>query len=216
MRGETNQFGVPARRNWIAAPHALTQLHQRMLDVARMLFVVEEFGDLFIGELAAEPSVPPEQKGHEDDQPGREENEETAARGHFVMRRGGSLRWGVFCDDFRRIAGLRSERWTGHGYCGSLTLVGGWGWFSRLRSFAFSKEALITEFPEHVQEENPGDAQHDQDFEEAVHGGHRSGVDDPANPRERNEAEHNRNQEHYGAHSPPQEDGRLCPVPSSP
>src|SRR5438093_106460 len=90
-----------------------------------------------------------------------------------------------------RSPNCTSACWTGHVYCASLTLVGGRGWFSRLRSFAFSEEALITEFPEHVQEENPGDAQHDQDFEQAVHGGHRSGVDDPADPRERDKAEQN-------------------------
>src|SRR6266852_352806 len=125
MRRETNHFRIPARRRRIAASHALAELHERVLDVARMLFIVEEFGDLLVGEPAAEPGVPPKQERHEHDQPGGEENEEAAARGHFVMRRGSRLRRGVFCDDFRRIAGLRSERWTGHVYCGSLTLVGG-------------------------------------------------------------------------------------------
>src|SRR6266850_443462 len=64
FRRDSYHFRIPARRLRVAAPHALTQLHKRMLDVARMLFVVEEFGDLLVCEAAAEPSVPPEQKGH--------------------------------------------------------------------------------------------------------------------------------------------------------
>ena len=72
------------------ASQVFAELDERMLDVAGVLFVGQVFGDLFIGELAAEPSVPPEEEGHEDDEPGSEEEEGAIARGHFVMRgRGG-------------------------------------------------------------------------------------------------------------------------------
>src|SRR5258708_36499990 len=121
MRSQPDHFRIPARHYRVAAPHALTQLHERMLDMARMLFIVEKFGDLLIGEPAAEPGVPPKQKRHEHDQPGSQEKEEAAARGHLVMRRRSGLRRRIFRGDSQRIASLRSGRWTGHVSCGSLT-----------------------------------------------------------------------------------------------
>ena len=56
--------------------HALAQLHQRMLDVTRLLPIVEVLVQLLVGELPSEPGVPPEQERHEDDQPagGEEKN----------------------------------------------------------------------------------------------------------------------------------------------
>ncbi len=62
---------------------------------------------------------------------------------------------------------------------------------------ALAKEAAIAKLPEDVEEENSGDAQHDQAFKEAVHGGDGAADDDPADPGERDEAEQNRNQEHH-------------------
>jgi hypothetical protein len=47
--------------------HALTELHQRMLYVTRMLFVMQIFADLLVGKLAPKPRVPPEQQRHEHD-----------------------------------------------------------------------------------------------------------------------------------------------------
>src|SRR5205807_9983669 len=167
-----------------------------MLDVAWMLFISEVFGDLFIGELASKPGVPPEQERHEDDQPGGDEKERAIPRGHFVMRRRGRLLRGSFRGDFRCIAGFGRGRGTCHVFSGSLSFFGRG---RRLRGcpFALPQEPPVAKLPENIQEEDPGDAQHNQALEETVHCGERPGDDDPTNPRERNEAEQNGNQEHH-------------------
>ena len=59
MRGEAQKFGIPARRARIMAAHALAELHESVLDMARMLVVVQVFADLLVGNLASEPGVPP-------------------------------------------------------------------------------------------------------------------------------------------------------------
>src|SRR5207245_10718879 len=91
MRSQADQIGIPTRCGCVTATHALAELNESVLDVARMLFVLEVFGDLRVREAAAKPGVPPEEEGHEDDQPGGDENEGAIAWGHFVMRRGGLL-----------------------------------------------------------------------------------------------------------------------------
>ena len=47
-----------------------------MLNVPWLLIVMQVFGQLLVGEVAAEPCVPPEEKGHQDDQPpgGKKQN----------------------------------------------------------------------------------------------------------------------------------------------
>jgi len=80
--------------------HALAELNEGVLDVARMLFVLKVLSDLFVGEPAAKPGVPPEKERHQHDQPSGNENERAIARGHFVMGRGGRLRGGVFHAEF--------------------------------------------------------------------------------------------------------------------
>src|SRR5258708_39661978 len=64
--------------------------------------------------------------------------------------------------------------------------------------FALAKKAAVAKLPEDVEEENSGDAQHDQAFKEAVHGGDGAADDDTADPGERDYAEQNGNQEHHG------------------
>ena len=73
MRGQANQFRIPARRGCIVAAHALAELNEGVLNVARMFFILEVFSDLFVGEAAAKPGVPPKQERHQDDQPGSDE-----------------------------------------------------------------------------------------------------------------------------------------------
>jgi hypothetical protein len=69
------------------AAHALTELHERMLDVTWVLFILQVCARLFVGQLASKPGVPPEEERHKYDQPGGNEKEGAIARGHFVMRR---------------------------------------------------------------------------------------------------------------------------------
>src|SRR4029077_12310483 len=114
MRGKTDHFRMPSRRSGIVAAHALAELHESMLDVARVLFVLEVFGDLPVGEAAAEPGVPPEEEGHENDEPGGDENEGASARRHFVVRGGGSPLCRGIEGNFG-VGGSFWERWwSGH------------------------------------------------------------------------------------------------------
>jgi hypothetical protein len=46
------------------AGDALAYLHQSLLDVARLLCVVQVFSELLVRKFPAKPGVPPEQKGH--------------------------------------------------------------------------------------------------------------------------------------------------------
>src|SRR4029077_1934400 len=114
---KTDHFRIPARRSRIVAAHALAELHEGMLDVARVLFVLEVFVNLPVRKPAAEPGVPPEQEGHEDDQPGSDENECASARRHFVVRGGGKLFRGGIEGNFG-VGGSFWERWwSGHVVC---------------------------------------------------------------------------------------------------
>src|SRR6266852_2114999 len=102
MRGEAQKFGIPARRAGIMAAHAFADLHESVLDVARMFVVIQVFGDLLIRNLASEPRVPPKQKRHEHDQPCSEEKKYAIARGHAWTRGRGGNRWGR-CKIFWRV-----------------------------------------------------------------------------------------------------------------
>src|SRR5213595_3657912 len=68
--------------------HAFADLHQRVLNMARLLRVLEILTDLLVRELPSEPGVPPEQKGHEHDQPRGHEEQDAIAGGHPAPRTG--------------------------------------------------------------------------------------------------------------------------------
>src|SRR5690348_15184204 len=85
------------------AAHALAELDEGVLNVARMFFVLQVFGDLFVGKAAAKPSVPPKEEGHQDNEPGGDEKERAIARRHFVMRGRGGLRGRILRGEFRLI-----------------------------------------------------------------------------------------------------------------
>src|ERR1700731_1385602 len=84
----------------------------------------------------------------------------------------------------------------------TLTLFGGWRRLGGLRCFALPQEPVVAKLPENIQEENSGDAQHDQALEQTIHSGDGAGDDDPGNPREGDETEQDGNQEHHGKQSP--------------
>ena len=85
MRGEANKFGIPSRGLRVAARDALANLHERMLDVARVLVVRQVLRDLLIGKLAAEPGVPPKKERKQHDEPRGEIKKQARARGHAVV-----------------------------------------------------------------------------------------------------------------------------------
>src|SRR5712692_11941558 len=92
--------------------------------MTRMLFILQVFTDLFVGELAAEPGVPPEQKRQEDDQPSSYEKERSIPRGHFVVRGRGGLLRRIFRSKFRLITIFWRGWRTGHVFSAFLTLFG--------------------------------------------------------------------------------------------
>jgi len=81
------------------ASHALTELDEAMLDVARVLFILQVFADSFVGELAPKPGVPPEEEGMRTISQAVTKNS-VRLRGTFVMRRRRRLRRGVFLSKF--------------------------------------------------------------------------------------------------------------------
>ena len=58
--GEPNQVRIPLFGGGGAVRHAVAELHQRVLNMARLLVVVQIFGQLRIGEVASKPGIPPE------------------------------------------------------------------------------------------------------------------------------------------------------------
>src|SRR5713101_9793902 len=109
--------------------------------------------------------------------------------------RGGLLRR-IFRSKFRLITSFRRGWRTGHVFSWFLTFFGrgrrlGW------TCFALSQEAAVAKLPESIQEEDPGDAQHDEALEKTIDGGDGAGDDDPGDPRERDETEQDGNQEHH-------------------
>ena len=49
--------------------HVVAELHERVLDVPRVLLVVEEFAELRVRKVSAEPRTPPEEERHQDNEP---------------------------------------------------------------------------------------------------------------------------------------------------
>src|SRR5712692_7904506 len=197
MQGQTNHFRIPMRCARVVACHALTELDERMLDVARVLFVLQVFADLLVGELASKPGVPPKEERQEDDQPGGDEKERAIPRGHFVMRGRGGLPRRIFRSKFRLITSFRRGWRTGHVFSWFLTFFGR-GWLLGGCCLALPQESAVAKLPENIQEEDAGDAQHDEALEKTIDGGDGATHDDPADPRERDEAEQDGNQEHHG------------------
>jgi hypothetical protein len=117
MRGEADQFRIPPRHLLVAAAHALTELNESVLDVARALFILQVLRDLFVRKTAPKPGVPPEEEGHQDDQPGGDKKERAVARRHFVMRGGGELLRGRIKGNFGVGGSLWGRWWSGHVVC---------------------------------------------------------------------------------------------------
>src|SRR6516164_8393163 len=78
MAREARDLGIPAFCGQVVLGHAIAELHQSVLDMAGVLFIAEIFTDLLLRERAAKPSAPPEQEGHEHDEPGGEEKDDPA------------------------------------------------------------------------------------------------------------------------------------------
>src|SRR5215467_1102801 len=74
-----------------------------------------------------------------------------------------------------------------------LAFVGGGAGLGRARGFVFAAQ-----LPEGVQEEHGREAEHDEDFEQAVHRSHGAADNNPRNSGERNQAKHDGDQEHHG------------------
>src|SRR5215471_10248998 len=66
--------------------HTITELDERMLNVARFLIVVKVFGDLLVREMASEPGVPPKEERHEDDEPSGHEEQDLLGAGYGALR----------------------------------------------------------------------------------------------------------------------------------
>src|SRR5215470_11429371 len=73
MGGEPNDVGIPSLRGYVLPCYTVAELHQCVLDMSRMLFIVQVFADSLLGKRAAKPSAPPKQERHQHDEPGREE-----------------------------------------------------------------------------------------------------------------------------------------------
>src|SRR5215510_5826333 len=81
---KAHQLWIPAAHTGVVTGHALTNLDQRMLDVARLLLVPQVLGQLLVGKMAAEPRVPPEQEGHQHHQPGSKKKQKSLPRRHAM------------------------------------------------------------------------------------------------------------------------------------
>ena len=97
IRSQAYHIGIPARYTRIVLRHPRADLHQRVLDVTRLLIVMQILADLFIRELSSEPGVPPEQERHEHDQPGGNEKQDALSGRHAAAG------FGIAGRDFRRI-----------------------------------------------------------------------------------------------------------------
>jgi hypothetical protein len=62
IRRQANDIRIPAGYASIVPADTLANLHQGVLDVPRLLVVLEIFGHSLVRKLAAKPGVPPEQK----------------------------------------------------------------------------------------------------------------------------------------------------------
>src|SRR5216683_1948084 len=89
--------------------------------------------------------------------------------------------------------------------------------FLRGRALALLQEwnkATIAKFTERIEEENAGQREQDEAHEQAIHGSNRASDDDPHDPRNRDQAKHNGNQQHHGKQAtfpPPSSILATCP-----
>ena len=82
--GKLGHLRIPARGRWIAAGHALSDLHQRMLGVPGLGAVGQILADFGVGQLAAEPGHVPEEKREEHQQQREDRDQEVGAlAGHW-------------------------------------------------------------------------------------------------------------------------------------
>src|ERR1700726_131277 len=72
---QTHQVWIPLRRSRIMLRDALARLDQRLLNVPRLLGIVQISAELPVGEMTAKPCVPPEQEWHQADEPRGQEKE---------------------------------------------------------------------------------------------------------------------------------------------
>src|SRR5260370_25142879 len=86
MRGEAQELRIPRRCGGVLAGHAFTALHDGVLDVARVIVVIQIFGDLRVCKAGAETGAPTEEEGHADAQPGGVEEEHAGDGGHWAAR----------------------------------------------------------------------------------------------------------------------------------
>src|SRR5215469_10815879 len=82
MRCQSDKVGIPLGRSSVASRHTFAHLDESMLNVPRMHIVAQILGDLLIREMTAEPGIPPEQERHKDDEPSRDQEQNSVARGH--------------------------------------------------------------------------------------------------------------------------------------
>src|SRR6202044_1379042 len=78
----------PLRDGSIVVRDAFADLHQRLLNVPRLLVVVQVSSQLLVCKLPPEPRVPPEQKWHQHDQPAGDEEKNLLVARHASFRLG--------------------------------------------------------------------------------------------------------------------------------
>ena len=87
MPRKPHQVGIPLLHPLhLVAVHALANLHERMLDVARLGFIVQILGQFGIAERRAKPGAMPEQKRHQHNDPSYEKEEQAIAARHLATR----------------------------------------------------------------------------------------------------------------------------------
>ena len=82
ISGEAGQFRIPRGSDHVMPAHAFAQLHKRVLDVARMLAVVQIFADLLIRELPSNQVLHQNKNGINTISHAIGREEQTIARGH--------------------------------------------------------------------------------------------------------------------------------------
>jgi hypothetical protein len=84
--------GIESFSRSVLAGHALAQLYESMLNVTRLLFIVQVLHHLIVRQLPSKPCASPEEKRQQHDCPCDQEEEKAAAKVRF--RLSGRLRWG--------------------------------------------------------------------------------------------------------------------------
>src|SRR5579862_5121289 len=97
MVRQSDEVWIPLGDRRVVTRHAFAHLDKCMLDMTRMSFVPQVFDDLLVSQMTAEPGVPPEQEGHEHDQPSRHQEQNPVARGHACTRLGRWFARTCFC-----------------------------------------------------------------------------------------------------------------------